>query len=50
MSILVAEQNIKFAMELGNLFYIIDTGEVRFHGTLEELSNNEYVTRTYLAV
>ena len=50
MSILVAEQNIKFAMELGNRFYIIDTGEVRFHGTLEELSSNDFVMRTYLAV
>jgi branched-chain amino acid transport system ATP-binding protein len=50
MSILIAEQNIKFAMEMGNRFYIIDTGEVRFHGTLEELSNNDYVMRTYLAV
>ncbi len=50
MSILLAEQNIKFAMELGNRFYIIDTGEVRFHGTLDELSTNDYVMRTYLAV
>jgi branched-chain amino acid transport system ATP-binding protein len=50
MSILLTEQNIKFAMELGDRFYIIDTGEVRFHGTLEELSSNDYVMRTYLAV
>ena len=50
MSILIAEQNIKFAMELGSRFYIIDTGEVRFHGTLDELSSNDFVMRTYLAV
>jgi branched-chain amino acid transport system ATP-binding protein len=49
-SILLAEQNVKFAMELGDRFYIIDTGGVRFHGTLDELSSNDYVMRTYLAV
>lgn len=49
-SILLAEQNVKFAMELGDRCYIIDTGEVRFHGSFDELSKNEYVMRTFLAV
>ena len=49
-SILLAEQNVKFARALGNRCYIIDIGEIRYQGTFEELSQNEYVTRTYLAV
>jgi branched-chain amino acid transport system ATP-binding protein len=49
-SILLAEQNVKFAMELGERCYIIDVGQVRFQGTFDELSKNEYVVRTYLAV
>jgi len=49
-SILLAEQNVKFSMELGDRCYIIDIGEVRFQGRFDELSKNEYVVRTYLAV
>jgi branched-chain amino acid transport system ATP-binding protein len=48
--ILLTEQNVKFAMSLGDRCYILDVGEIRFHGDFEELSKNEYVVRTYLAV
>jgi len=50
MSILLAEQNVLFAMELGNNCLIIDTGEIRFSGTFQELTNNETVMRKYLTV
>lgn len=49
-SILLTEQNVKFAMEAGDRCNIIDTGEIRFHGTFDDLSNNEYVVQTYLTV
>jgi len=49
-SILLTEQNVKFAQELGDDCFIIDTGEIRYKGTFSELLNNEYVVRTYLAV
>jgi branched-chain amino acid transport system ATP-binding protein len=50
LSILLAEQNVKFAMDVGDRCYIIDVGEIKFHGSFEELSKNEYVKRAYLAV
>lgn len=49
-SILLAEQNVKFATEWGDRCCIIDVGEIRFEGTFDDLSKNEYVVRTYLAV
>jgi branched-chain amino acid transport system ATP-binding protein len=49
-SILLTEQNVKFAQELGDECFIIDTGEIRYKGTFRELLNNDYVVRTYLAV
>jgi branched-chain amino acid transport system ATP-binding protein len=50
MSILLAEQNVLFAMELGNNCIIIDTGEIRFSGTFRELTKNESIMRKYLTV
>ncbi len=50
MSILLAEQNFLFAMELGNKCTIIDNGEIRFTGTFGELKSNESIMRKYLTV
>ncbi len=50
MAILLAEQNVVFAMEIGNNCIIIDTGEIRFTGTFRELTNNESIMRKYLTV
>ncbi|MBI4595519.1 MAG: ABC transporter ATP-binding protein [Candidatus Tectomicrobia bacterium] len=50
LSVLLAEQNVKFAMELGDRCCVIDVGEIRFQGSFDELSKSEYVMRTYLAV
>jgi len=50
MSILLAEQNVLFAMEIGNKCIIIDTGEIRFTGIFRELTNNESIMRKYLTV
>ncbi len=49
-SILLTEQNVKFAMAIGNRCSIIDVGEIKFQGTFDELSKNEYVLQKYLAV
>jgi branched-chain amino acid transport system ATP-binding protein len=49
-SILLAEQNVKFAKELGDRCYIIDVGEIRFHGSFDQLSKDEHIMRTFLAV
>jgi branched-chain amino acid transport system ATP-binding protein len=50
MSILLAEQNFIFADELGNRCIIIDTGEIRYTGTFEELKNDEAIMKKYLTV
>ncbi len=48
--ILLAEQNLKMALEVGDRHYIIDNGIIRYEGTSDELRNNEEVKRTYLGV
>jgi len=49
-SVLLAEQDVSFAMDLGDRCYILDTGEVRFQGTFDELSRNQQVVKEYLTV
>jgi branched-chain amino acid transport system ATP-binding protein len=48
--ILLAEQNVKFALELADRCYVIDVGEMKFEGTRQELVAADEVVRRYLAV
>jgi len=49
-SILLTEQNIKFASKLGDACNIIDMGEIKFRGTFDELHKNEAIISEYLTV
>jgi branched-chain amino acid transport system ATP-binding protein len=49
-TLLVADQNLKFARRVGDRGYIMEKGTIRFAGALEELWANEEVVRKYLAV
>ena len=49
-TLLVADQNVKFARRIASRGYIMEEGHVRHAGTLEELWANEQVIRRYLAV
>lgn len=49
-TLLVADQNVKFARRIGNRGYVLDEGHIRFAGTLDELWAHEEVIRRYLAV
>jgi branched-chain amino acid transport system ATP-binding protein len=49
-TLLVADQNVKFARLIASRGYIMEEGHVRHTGTLEELWANEQVIRRYLAV
>ncbi|TGE38669.1 ABC transporter ATP-binding protein [Desulfosporosinus fructosivorans] len=49
-SILLAEQNLKSALKLANRCYVLERGQVRFEGTVEELAENEDVRSKYLLV
>ncbi len=45
LTVLLAEQNIKFTLGLSDYGYIIDNGRIRYQGAVEELINNEEVKR-----
>lgn len=49
-TLLVADQNVKFARRVASRGYIMEEGHVRHAGTLEALWANEQVIRRYLAV
>lgn len=49
-TLLVADQNVKFARRIGGRGYVLDEGHIRFSGTLDELWSNEEALRRYLAV
>ncbi len=49
-TILLSEQNAKFAIALSDHAYILEKGQVRFAGTIEDLQENEEVRQQYLAL
>ena len=49
-TILLCEQNAKFATALSDRAYVLEKGQVRFSGTIKELQENEEVRRQYLAI
>lgn len=49
-AVLLAEQNMRFAMSLANRGYIIDKGRIRHEGDMEKLREDEEIIGKYLAV
>ena len=49
-TLLIADQNVKFARRVGGRGYIMEEGHIRYSGSLEELWAHEEVVRRYLAV
>jgi branched-chain amino acid transport system ATP-binding protein len=49
-TVLLAEQHLQMALNVGNRHYIIDNGHLVFQGTSEELQTNEEIKTTYLGV
>lgn len=49
-TLLIADQNVKFARRVADRGYIMEKGHIRFSGRLEELWANEDIVRRYLAV
>ena len=49
-SILLAEQNTNIALKNSDYGYIIETGNVKLHGTAEKLLNNDEVKELYLGI
>jgi branched-chain amino acid transport system ATP-binding protein len=50
LTVLLAEQNVRSALRLCDRGYIIDNGEIRYRGSIEELRENEEVRKKYLLV
>jgi branched-chain amino acid transport system ATP-binding protein len=50
LSVLLSEQNLHFARLVCDRAYVIEKGEVRYQGTMDELVNDERMKRDYLSV
>lgn len=46
LTVLLAEQNVKFTLRLSEYGYIIDDGRICYEGTVKELTENEEVRKT----
>ena len=49
-TILLSEQNIKFALKSAKNIYIIEKGRIQYRGTAADLNENEEIMKKYLAV
>ena len=50
MTILIADQNLKFARRLAEYAYIVENGIIRHQGAMAELLEDGKTVRKYLAV
>jgi branched-chain amino acid transport system ATP-binding protein len=49
-ALLLSEQNLHFAAEVADRAYIIEKGQIRFEGSMAQLSANDEVRAQYLAI
>jgi branched-chain amino acid transport system ATP-binding protein len=49
-SILLSEQNMHFAELVSDRAYVLEKGQIRYEGSMADLSSNEEVRRAYLSV
>lgn len=50
LAVLLSEQNIHFAELVSDRAYVLERGQVKFAGSMEELAANEQIQRTYLSI
>jgi branched-chain amino acid transport system ATP-binding protein len=50
LTILLAEQNVAFAVEVADRAYVMETGQVRYSGTLAELAARPDIKQKYLMI
>ncbi len=50
MTVLLSEQNTKFALKHADRAYIVDNGAIKYEGSIAELEQNDEVKKRYLAV
>lgn len=49
-TILFSEQNIRFATLASDRAYVIDNGQIRYQGSIDELSTDEEIKKKYLMI
>jgi branched-chain amino acid transport system ATP-binding protein len=49
-SILLSEQNLHFATLVSDRAYVLEKGQIRYQGTMQELAADEEVRRAYLSM
>ncbi len=47
LTIVICEQNVNFTMSLAREIYVLETGEIRLSGTVEELKDQDYIKESY---
>jgi branched-chain amino acid transport system ATP-binding protein len=50
MTVLLSEQNTKFALKHADRAYIVDNGSIKYEGSISDLEQNDEVKKRYLAV
>jgi branched-chain amino acid transport system ATP-binding protein len=50
LSILLSEQNVHFARLVSDRVYVLEKGQIRWHGSMDTLMGNQDVQRAYLTV
>lgn len=49
-SVLLAEQNVYYALKVANRTYVMETGRITIHGKSIELLENEYIKKAFLGL
>ena len=50
LTILLAEQNVEFSLDLADRVYVLEKGHIRYHGTAREFRVNDAIRHQYLAL
>jgi len=50
LTILLAEQNVGFSLDLADRVYVLEKGHIRYHGTAAEFRDNDAIRHQYLAL
>ena len=50
LTILLAEQNVDFCLDLADHVYVLEKGHIRYHGSAREFRENESIRHQYLAL
>ena len=50
LTILLAEQNVDFCLDLADRVYVLEKGHIRYHGTVQAFREDESIRAQYLAL